>query len=135
MASIRALKIEAFCKNFEDLLNDLSGLQPGDPTLMMVKLYFKGAVMTDPEEIVTQTMESLSEFRVQILNKDEQFFLGDLEKHIDTSDSTVSQEINRIRELWVNPETTMRTKNAIWTYMINFIKLGESIQGKKKNKK
>lgn len=119
----KQLRLEAFNKIFNEFLNDLNILQPNDSSLILVKA---AVSIIDTETLVQQFMEYLEEYTEKILLKDESFFITELPKNLD-KDSFAAKEINRVTEIWLDPQTKDDDKECIWKYFICLIKLGKSI--------
>lgn len=122
----REILVSAFCENFKDFLKDLRILYPDDSKLKYYFIAFNGAVLTNKENVVLQTMEYVSPYANQILKKDEDFFLKKI--HVEYQDNSwISDEMGRIREIWLDKDTKESTKEIIWKYFSNFIKIGEML--------
>ncbi len=119
------IKIETFCKTFDDFLEDLQILKPNDISLKLLKKTVKGLYLIKPELVVIQFMNYTSSYSSKILEKDETFFLNDLQDDIVEGYEWVKDEIKKIKEIWPDASTT--TKENIWKYFQIFIKLGNSI--------
>lgn len=120
-------RINLYSKIFIELLTDLSNLYPNDSSLSLFKLTVSGMVALGAKSFVFQVIEYLEPYSEQILKKDEHFFMGGLEEEF-SSDPFISGEIKRIKDIWVNPDTTDNTKACIWKYFQNLVKLGKGIR-------
>lgn len=116
--------LETFHKIFMELLSDLSALRPNDATLMFVKA---GVNLLSTETLVNQFMSYIDPYVDKILNRDESFFVNELHKEVE-GNSFASREINKVRDIWVSPETTDQTKKCIWDYFNILTKLGIAIR-------
>lgn len=121
----KEIKIETFCKTFDDFLEDLQTLKPNDNSLKLLKKTIKTLYLIKPELVVIQFMNYTSSYSSKILEKDETFFLNDLQDDIVEGYEWVKDEIKKIKEIW--PNATISTKENIWKYFQIFIKLGNSI--------
>ena len=122
----REILASAFCENFKDFLKDLRILYPDDSKLKYYFIAFNGAVLTNKENVVLQTMEYISPYANQILEKNEDFFLKKI--HVEYQDNSwISDEMGRIREIWLDKDTKESTKEIIWKYFSNFIKIWEML--------
>lgn len=119
----KQLRLEAFNKIFNEFLNDLNILQPNDSSLFLVKAAIS---VIDTETLVQQFMDYVDEYTEKILLKDESFFITELPKNLD-KDSFAAKEINRITEIWLDPQTKEDDKECIWKYFTCLLKLGKSI--------
>jgi len=112
--------VETFYTVFMELLNDISTIKPNDPTLMMVKA---AVSVLSTEMIINQFMNYTEPYKEKILNKDESFFINEIHKDV-KDNSFAAREINKVRDIWCDPETTNDTKQCIWKYFTVLIKLG-----------
>lgn len=125
-SNVELIKIKTFCDLFKEFLNDLVSLHPNDSSLVLLKTTITLLSATTPKLLVSQFMEYTTPYKDKILNKDESFFLNNLQNDIqDESYSWINDEINKVKYYW--PETSQDTKDKIWKYFQAFIKLGNSI--------
>lgn len=123
------LKRDLFLKNFKELLEDLSKLYPNDTVLNMCLLSFNTMSKIKPNYIVSETIAYLKPYNEKILERDENFLFQEIEKDFSGQDhSWIVSEMKRVKEIWNSPNTTPDTKDCIWRYLINFVKLGKKIQ-------
>lgn len=124
----RKLKLDTFKKLFEEFLQDLDTIKPGDATLLLVKTALP---FLDAETICLQFMECAGPFKDQILKKDEKFFLEELDDSLDDEvlqeNNFVKDEIDKIRGIWKDPSTSYEDKTCIWNYLILLVKIGSKI--------
>jgi len=116
--------LETFHKIFMELLNDLSCIKPDDPTLLFVKT---GVSLLSTELLVDQFMSYIDPYVDKILKRDESFFINELHKDV-KENSFASKEINKVRDIWVDPRTSDDTKKCIWDYFNILTKLGITIR-------
>jgi hypothetical protein len=124
----RKLKLATFKKLFEELLQDLEVIKPGDPSLLLVKT---AVSFLDAETVCYQFMDYAGPFKDRIIKKDETFFLEELDNSLDLEilheNSFVKEEIDRIRGIWKDKSTTKEHKTIIWNYLILLVKIGSKI--------
>ncbi len=120
-------KIDLFCQNMKRMLDDLHNLYPNDMTLNMCITMFNQLYGYFKESIVKQFMEIIAPFSEKILNRDESFFLYEAHENF-SQDKWMMSEIEKIRKIWVDPETSAETKEALWKYMTTFVKIGKSLK-------
>lgn len=120
----------AFCSLFKEFIHSLSQVRPGDNSLKFLENAVNGAILLNPGLIVEQFMYCVEGYEDKILERDEDFFLHSLEKDINVSpkDSYIFEEINKVKSIWTDPETSKETKENIWKYLQSFVKLGRSIR-------
>lgn len=114
-------RLVIFDQLFNEFLNDLDKYKPGDSTLYYVKMAIS---VLSTETLVDQFMEIVGEYSTQILSKDESFFLETLPNDID-SNSFAGQELNKVTQIWKDPNTNNDTKKIMWNYMCSLLKLGQ----------
>jgi hypothetical protein len=120
-----ALIKELFIKNFKELLQDLSRLYPNDNTLRLCFLSFNTFASINPDYIIKETKLYLEPYKDKILEKDEKFLMEEVEKDFSQEEhSWILDEMKRVKDIWRSPDTTRETKDNIWKYLTNFIKLG-----------
>jgi hypothetical protein len=113
-----------FCKLFLDLLQDLIVLYPTDAQLQMAQVSVNGLVLYDKKSFVKTVTDSLEPFYEKILEKDDKFFIS-LNFTETYENKFIKDELNRIRAIWINPDTTDHTRKCIWKYFTSFVKLGK----------
>jgi hypothetical protein len=113
-----------YCNIFKELLDDLEKLYPNDSKLSMLKISCNGMILYDPMYIAKTVNNYLFPYYTQILKKDEDFFVNQIEDDFD-NDSFISNEIKRIKNIWVQPEIKDTTKETIWRYFKNLVKAGK----------
>ena len=130
-------KIEIYNGLFSDLVSELSQMYPDDISLLNAKVGLSTLLLVSPSYFCNTAIEYLEPFEDHILNKNEDFFispdfadilLGDSE---DASSSFIKNEVNRIKVIWKDPNTSDNTKEQIWNYFRKITLLGKLI---KKNK-
>ena len=117
-----AKRLATFKKLFEELLKDLEVIRPGDPSLILVKT---ASSFLSAETLHCQFMECVEDYKSKILARDEDFFLKDL--NVEVQDEFITTEINRIKDIWRDPNTSGDDKECIWKYLILLVKIGEKI--------
>ena len=118
---------DAYYNNFKELLDNLSRIRINDSSLIVFKSSMYIYVQTYGVKELVNTMNSfVSGYTNKILSKDETFFLEELANDFQDS-SFVLNEINKIREIWVDSSTTKAHKDIIWKHFIIFAKLGKAL--------
>lgn len=122
-------KLDLFCKVFNELISDLVSLYPEDSSLSLFSASVKATQMLLGNELFSyQVIDYLEPYYKQILDKDENFFLQNSLIEEDCDDSFIENEIKRIKKIWNEPETTNNTKECIWKYFINLVKIAKLIK-------
>lgn len=124
---IREAKINLFCDNLEKLMEELSALYPNDNTLALCVTMYHNFSGFFKEDIVKQFIYILKPFSDKILERDEEFFLTEVHESF-SNDQWMLNEINKIRSIWQDPNTTNETKESLWKYMTTFVKIGRSLK-------
>jgi hypothetical protein len=116
---------DAYYKNFQELMDNLSIIRPDDISLMAFKGSVKLYVATYGVESLVETINIyVKDYKDKILKKDESFFFNELANDLDAKDmSFVQEEINKIKEIWSDPSTTKESKDIIWKHFTIFAKL------------
>jgi|APGre2960657404_1045060.scaffolds.fasta_scaffold00054_23 hypothetical protein len=121
------LKIDLFTTQFNQLINDLIELYPNDNSLTLLQTVANGMIFMNPNSFVKTTVDYLKPYNEKILIKDESFFLNeiiaDFENH-----TFIADEIKKVHDIWIKPETSDATKQSIWKYFIFMVKLGKTIK-------
>jgi len=122
-------KLDLFCKVFNELISDLVSLYPEDSSLSLFSTTVKATQMVLGNKMFSyQVIDYLEPYYKQILYKDEKFFLQNALVDEDCDDSFIENEIKRIKKIWNEPETTNNTKECIWKYFINLVKIAKLIK-------
>jgi hypothetical protein len=121
------LKIKMFCKIFIELLQDLERLYPLDLSLRVFHQSCNVLIRADPRAFVLQVMEYLQPFTEEILSRNDNFFIEIVSSQFIALNSYISNELQKIRDIWVNPETSPKTKECVWDYFTLLLKLGSKI--------
>ena len=118
-----------FNEQAEEFLLKMIKTFPTEQKTRDMKFYFDLVRATDSKKPVSMFMESLEPYGLQIMSKDEEFFMKD--QYVNTVES-MSGKLGLI-EHWAAllPET----KNAIWSYFQILYVLGMQTFGKKEELK
>lgn len=128
MSKFKLVK-ELFIKNFKELLEDLSKIYPTDNTLKLCVLSFNTLASIKPDYIINETIFYLDPYKEKILSRDEDFLLAEIEKDFSHEEhGWIAGEMKRVKEIWRSPDTSQETKDKIWKYLNNFVKLGIKIK-------
>lgn len=127
MSSNQNLYITTFNNLFTSFLNDLLILFPNDSTLKMCITMAPIMLVTDSLYIAREFKNAIEPFKEKIIKKDEEYFLNSefLENFGD--DHYIMNEINRVINVWKNPNTTQENKKIIWDYIIKLVKIVNKI--------
>jgi hypothetical protein len=121
-----SLKIKLFNTQFMDLVSQLSQMYPEDSSLRLLQTSASGMIYMNPGSFAATVVEYLTPYNEKILARDESFFLNEIKDEFE-GDNIVSDEIKKVHNIWVSPETTQETKGTIWKYFIFMVKLGKTI--------
>lgn len=122
-------KLNTFKQLFQELLKDLACIKPGDPSLTLV---MTAVDYCAPGVLQEQFSDCVGPYKEKILVKDEAFFLEAEDLAGEESDSFTLSEINRIKGIWKDKNTSEEDKECIWKYLILLVKLSDKIDSKKK---
>ena len=125
--SDQQLRIDTFNSLFFDFLNDLSVLFPNDRTLSFCKSSASAIRMVDPKFIVKEFKTGIAPFMDRILKKDEEYFMKSEFVENFGNDHYIINEINRVINIWKDPNTTKDTKKMVWDYVLKLTKLSKTI--------
>lgn len=124
---MKSVKIDLFCQTLENFMGELVTMYPEDQTLSWCLTMYKNFGGLYKDQAVSQVIDAIKPYTEQILQRNESFFL-DQEYHEFKNDQFISTEIEKIKKIWIDPSTTDQTKEAIWKYMITFVKIGKSLK-------
>ena len=116
--------LSKFCNNLEKLFSNLEKAFPQDSDLSYYKDKIMSARKINPRLIVEQFMLMAEDFIDQIMQKNADFFLDDLEVE-NLVDNSYFDLTNKIKTLWINMSDS--SKEMIWRYFQIFITLGVKI--------
>jgi hypothetical protein len=113
-----------FCSVLQGFLSDMYMSYP-DISLSILMKATDAMIMTNPSSVVENFNYCIEPYSEKILARDDSFFLdGGLNGDLETGNySFLTDELNKIVEIWNNPSTTSKTKNAIWKYFEILVKL------------
>lgn len=122
-------KLNTFKQLFQELLKDLACIKPGDPSLTLV---MAAVDYCAPGILQEQFRDCVGPYKERILSKDEAFFLEAQDLAGEETDSFTLSEINRIKGIWKDKNTSEEDKECIWKYLILLVKLSDKIDSRKK---
>lgn len=125
--SDQQLRITTFNNLFFDFINDLMKLFPSDSTLLLCKSGAYASISLNDRFIVQEFKVAVLPYSEHIIRKNEAYFLDENFKENFGSDHFISNEINRIVNIWKDPNTSNEIKKMIWSYMIKLVKLSKTI--------
>ena len=124
--------ISMFNTQITSFINDLILVYPDDKDLYTFKTSLKMLLLYDDKKVINMFKEFVySKYKVQIENKDSEFFLqNDYEDIIaqtnaDTPEIT-AQLINKIKSYWVSMSN--ENKEIVWKYFTVLIKICEKLE-------
>lgn len=79
--------------------------------------------LNNPRLVVDQFMKNVGQYKAQIFDCDENFFL-DFEKTLKISSNNLMHGL-KIKNVWLDQHTTKEQKAYIWLYFQKLIKSGE----------
>ena len=127
----RTSSTNQFCTILKDFLKDMYKSYP-DTSLMMLVKATEAMILTNPSGVVENFVYCIEPYIEKILCRDESFFLeGGLTNDIkEGSYSFLTDELNKVVKIWNDPNTSTKTKNAIWKYFELLVKLGLKASGR-----
>ena len=123
----KEFKIKVFNQLFVEFCNALCELFPTDVGLITLKTGLEYAISANPNMVVAEFNTNIKPYEAKIIGRDEQFFLNDEFKEAYSHDGYISAEIQRISDIWKDPNTAKDTKEMIWKYMTKLIKVNNMI--------
>ena len=125
--------VKQFCSVLKDFLGDMYKSYP-DNSLLTLITATNAMVLVNPNGVLKNFICCIDPYVEKILCRDESFFLdGGLSKDlsdIDGNYSFLKDELNKVVNIWNNPSTTLKTKNAIWRYFEVLTKLSMKAVGR-----
>lgn len=124
--------VSVFNTQITSFINDLISVYPNDNDLYTFKTSIKMLLLYDENKVINMFKEFVySKYKLQIENRDSDFFLQNDYKDIlaqtktDTPEITV-QLINKIKSYWVSMSND--NKEVVWKYFTVLIKLCEKFE-------
>lgn len=125
MTNKKELVEQKYYENFNELIDNLSVIRPNDTKLYIFKGFTSSYVAFYGVSSLIQNMNNyVKNYTKEILKKDENFFINELKNDFN-DDSFIADEISKIKDIWLHPETTIEQKNIIWKHFIIFAKLSK----------
>lgn len=116
---------DAYYNNFNELLDNLTIIRPNDISFLTFKGCVSMYVGINGKNSLVDTMNLyIKDYTDKIIKKDESFFLKELINNF-KDDSFVVSEISKIREIWMDPSTSLESKEIIWKHFIIFARLSK----------
>lgn len=125
---INTQRIELFNNLFFEFMNDLVILFPNDNTINFCKNGAYAAILLDKGFVAKEFKKTVLQFEDHILKKNESYFLHETFKENFNSDNFIMNEINRVINIWKDPNTSSSIKKKIWDYMIKLVKVCKAIK-------
>lgn len=118
---------DAYYNNFNELLDNLGIIRPNDMSLLTFKTCVSMYVNINGKNSLVNTMNLyVKDYTEKIIKRDESFFLQELINEF-KDDSFIVSEISKIREIWIDPSTSIESKDTIWKHFIIFARLSKII--------
>lgn len=118
---------DAYYKNFNELIDNISVIKPNDSSLSLFKIGANTMVQVSGHNVLVDNINDVvKNYSDKILKRDESFFLNELSNEF-SGISFIINEINKIKEIWLDPETSNANKEIIWKHFIIFAKLSKFI--------
>jgi len=117
--------INAFNNTLDDFLIDLQQAFPSEQYLRTYYSAFQLLRKANPKQIIFDFKNYIGPYSVQIYNCDTSFFLEQAE-NIESSDPMFNKGL-RLKELWLNKNTSDHTKACIISYIQKLLKISEKI--------
>ena len=123
MAS-KSVLMNAFYDQVTSFIGELNQMYPDDSDFSLYLTSVKMLKMTNPSMTIKAVYENTKPFDEAIMNKDEKFFLE--RSYSDYSDVVDTVLFGKLKTYVVNMDT--RTKDIVWKYIHNIIKLAKACQ-------
>jgi hypothetical protein len=119
----RKIYIDAFYDQYEDFLQQMLQVFPGDPDW---PLYIAGLAIfrrTNPLLVAKKTWKHVSRFEEVIKKRDETFFLERDYSDITEGEEPLEQTVTKLKGMW--KQMTPHNRNIVWDYMNNITYLAK----------
>jgi hypothetical protein len=113
----RKIILSSFKNSINEFLLDLKTAFPEEKYLWTYHSMFQTGMSVNPVDVLKKFIEYIGPYSIHIQQGNEDFFL---EKEIN---SGYSQDGMRLKELWVNPGTTIHTKACIIAHLQKICKI------------
>ena len=123
----RKIYLDAFFDQYEDFLQQMQVVFPGDPDW---PLYIAGLSIfrrTNPAMIVTKTWKHISKFEDVLKARDESFFLTRDFSDITEGEEPLEQTITKLKNMWA--QLSPHNRNVVWDYINNITYLARKCSG------
>jgi hypothetical protein len=123
----RKIYLDAFFDQYEDFLQQMLQVFPGDPDW---PLYIAGLGIfrrTNPGMIVQKTWKHISKFEDVLKARDEQFFMTRDFSDITEGEEPLEQTITKLKGMWA--QLTPHNRNVVWDYINNITYLARKCAG------
>lgn len=112
----------ALFDQFTSFLTELSEMYPEDPDFSMFLTSVRIAKSANPNMVAKYMYSSMSEYEVQIMNKDEKFFL---EHTFEQHKENVSMDVfSKMKEYFSSMSAD--SKESVWKYCQNMLRLSKA---------
>ena len=113
----------AFNKQLKELVDKLNIMIPNNEDLRLAKNMFHVPLMTKERIYIEQFYQHAKDYEVQIMNKNEEFFLNFDITEFFTVTSDVNEKHDDAKNIWGNFDPV--SKNALWQYVQVLFKLSK----------
>jgi hypothetical protein len=123
----RKIYLDAFFDQYEDFLQQMQAVFPGDPDW---PLYIAGLSIfrrTNPAMIVQKTWKHISKFEDTLKARDEQFFMTRDFSDITEGEEPLEQTITKLKGMWA--QLSPHNRNVVWDYINNITYLARKCSG------
>ena len=121
MAS-KVVLMTALFDQFTAFITELSEMYPDDPDFSMFLSSVRLAKSANPNIVVKYMYENTSAYEIQIMNKDENFFLtSSFEEHKENVDMDIFSKM-KVYFASMSPES----KESVWKYSQNILRLAKA---------
>ena len=125
--------VKQFCSVLKDFLGDMYKSYP-DKSLLTLITATNAMILVNPNGVLENFIYCIDPYVEKILCRDENFFIdGGLSRELSDNNGSYSflkDELNKVVNIWNDPSTTLKTKNAIWKYFEVLTKLSMKATGR-----